>query len=121
MKKELSTSSYDAVIHLAAVSDFSVESIELNGKNYAPQNLRKMDSEGRVSLHLKKNFKILDYLKDYSLNKKIGVIGFKLTSQYSEEERQKAITKVFLSGKVDFVIHNDLSEIDLIQRVFPLH
>lgn len=111
MKKELSAISYDAVIHLAAVSDFSVESIELNGKRYAPQNLRKMDSEGSVSLHLKKNFKILDHLKEYSKNINLCVIGFKLTSLYSEEERQKAIAKILTIGHVDYVVQNDLSEI----------
>lgn len=111
LKHELETKSYDAVIHLAAVSDYSVESVELNGKKYAPRDLRKLDSEGGVSLHLKKNFKILDCLKAYSQNKKLCVVGFKLTSQFSEEERQKAVTKLLSSQCVDFVVHNDLSEI----------
>ncbi len=111
LKRELERKSYDAVIHLAAVSDFSVESVELQGKKYLPEDLRKLDSEGAVSLHLKKNFKILDRLKSYSQNRKTCVVGFKLTSQYTKDERQKAIAKLLASQNVDFVVHNDLSEI----------
>ena len=112
LKKNLGEKNFKAVIHLAAVSDYSVDSIEINGVCYKSDELKKIDSNESISLHLKRNFKIIERLKDYSLNPKIQIVGFKLTSDFKEDERVKATSKLLSSGHVDYVIHNDLSEIN---------
>jgi len=112
LKKNLGEKNFKAVIHLAAVSDYSVESIEIEGVRYRSEDLKKIDSGGSVSLHLKRNYKIIERLKDYSLNPKIQIVGFKLTSCFKDEERIKAVKKLLSIGHINYVIHNDLTEIN---------
>lgn len=92
---------FKAVIHLAAVSDFHV----------ANAISQKMESTDSVQLQLKANPKLIDHLKEWSKNKDIFVIGFKLTSSASEIERNEAVQKIFKKNVVNAVVHNDLSEI----------
>lgn len=113
----LSQETFTHVIHTAAVSDYSVESLEIQGKKFPPMDIKKMSSDAeQMSIHLKRNHKIVDRLKDYSKNKELAVIAFKLTSHASIEERKAAVEKLFTNSKADFVVHNDLTEIDIIRR-----
>jgi phosphopantothenoylcysteine synthetase/decarboxylase len=109
----LGSGEYDAVIHLAAVSDFSVEFIETEkGEKLTPKNCGKLSSDNSLNLHLKRNFKILDRLKKYNKSgKELIVTGFKLTDTDSAEERDEAVKKLLKSGKVDFVVQNNLRDI----------
>ena len=73
-------------------------------------------SGSEVSIKLKKNPKLIDFIKDWT-NKQSFVCAFKLTSNASFDERKSAVEKVFLSNKddsfrPDIVISNDLSEIN---------
>lgn len=112
LQTQLMDTKFHAVIHLAAVSDYSLDSIEINGIHYKSEDLKKIDSSEKVSLHLKKNYKILDRLKDYAHDPHLLVVGFKLTSRYGEEERKQAVKKILDSNTVDYVVHNDLQEIN---------
>lgn len=117
MKNYLSSEDYTHVIHAAAVSDYSVDSIEVHGQRYRPFELKKVSSdENSMSIHLKRNHKIVDRLKDYSRNKNLQVIAFKLTSHASAEERQAAVKKLFTSSHADYVVHNDLTDIDIVNK-----
>ncbi|UXR64125.1 bifunctional phosphopantothenoylcysteine decarboxylase/phosphopantothenate--cysteine ligase CoaBC [Bdellovibrio bacteriovorus] len=117
IKHYLSTESFTHVIHAAAVSDYSVDTIEVNGQQYKPFEVKKVSSDAdSMQIHLKRNHKIVDRLKDYSLNKDLKVIAFKLTSHASPEQRTAAVEKLFANSKADFVVHNDLSEIDIVKR-----
>ena len=109
----LSSGKYDAIIHLAAVSDFSVEYIETeNGGILTPEKRGKLSSHNRLNLHLKRNYKILDRLKTYQKSGKgLIVTGFKLTDTDSEEEMKEAVQKLLKSGKVDYVVQNNLRDI----------
>lgn len=113
LKSQLESGKFDAVIHLAAVSDFSVEYIQrADGSRLAPEESGKISSDGDIDLHLKRNYKILDRLKEYgSSQKKLIVTGFKLTDTDSLTEREDAVKKLLKSGKVDFAVHNNLREI----------
>ena len=73
--------------------------------------LPKIDSQNNIELTLRRNFKIVDRIKSYSLLKNIYVIAFKLTHTDSPETRRQAIEKLTLNSQIDFVVHNDLSEI----------
>jgi phosphopantothenoylcysteine decarboxylase/phosphopantothenate--cysteine ligase len=124
MKDLLSDKSFTHVIHAAAVSDYSVASIEIDGEKHKPFETPKLSSDAdQMSIHLIRNPKIVSQLKSYSENKDLKVIAFKLTSKATADERQKAVTKLFENSHVDAVVHNDLTEIDIANRKhkFTLH
>ena len=124
MHKLLASDEYTHVIHAAAVSDYSVDTIEVGGQKYKPFDVKKVSSDAdSMQIHLKRNHKIVDRLHDYSKNKDIKVIAFKLTSHASFEDRMKAVNKLFQNSHADFVVHNDLTDIDIVQRThrFTLH
>jgi len=109
----LQSENYDVVIHNAAVSDFTLDFIELNDEKIELPFRKKINSEAeKIILHLRKNFKILDRLKDYSLNKNLIVVAFKFTDTPVEEERINEVRKIFERSKCDFVVQNDLSNRD---------
>lgn len=109
LKKELAENSYDFIIHAAAVSDFSIDKIEGIGFG---KSARKLSSEKKIKLVLKPNFKIISKLSQYSKNKKVKIVGFKLTSHADNKIIQRAVSKVFAHKQVTYVVQNDLSEID---------
>lgn len=110
----LSSEPWDAVIHLAAVSDFSVSKITIGQGSFNPNLIDKIDSRESesIAIHLKPNFKILERLKSYSKNPHIKIIGFKLTASAPESEVRSTVSRMFESSGVDYVVQNDLSEID---------
>jgi len=110
LEENLSSKNFDLVIHAAAVSDYSLESIFADGQELKP-SMSKISRPEKLMLQLKKNFKILNRLKSYSKNKDIGVIGFKLTTSNNPQEQLQAVQKVFSGGDVDLVVHNDWQEI----------
>ncbi len=109
LKRTLSNEHFDFVVHAAAVSDFSLDKIEgLKPKTSA----KKISSDKPIKLVLKPNFKIISKLASYSKNKKINIVGFKLTSHANKQGVQSAVEKVFENSNVNFVVQNDISQID---------
>lgn len=117
----LGSGEYDVVIHAAAVSDFSVASIEPAEPGTVAASGGKLSSEAGLVVHLKPNPKLLDGLKSWSGNPQLRVIGFKLTDTDDEHQRIKAIKKQFDRSGVDAVVHNDLSEISQTAHPFYLY
>lgn len=111
LKSELSAHSYDAIVHLAAVSDYSVESVEVNGEAQTPSRELKISSEANLRLNLKRNPKIIDELRSFSANENIQVIGFKLTSNATDEQAAEKVAALIAGSKSNFVVHNDVSQI----------
>lgn len=111
LKTELSSESYDAVVHLAAVSDYSVETVEVDGVSKIPSMDLKISSQSDLKLNLKRNPKIIDQLRSYSVNKDIQVIGFKLTAHATDDQAAEKIDSLIKSSATNFVVHNDLFEI----------
>jgi len=102
---------YDAVIHLAAVGDYSVDTLETNGELISLPLSKKLDSENKlITLHLKRNKKIITRLKSYSKNKNILVVGFKLTNTLDLEQRTKAVRKLIKESACSYVVQNDRNE-----------
>lgn len=115
LESECKKNDFDAIIHAAAVSDFSVGSVEIGAKVFLPGELSKISSEENIVLRLEKNPKILCKIKNWS-GGKAKLIAFKLTSGANEEEKILAVKKLFESEKdftalPDFVVQNDKSEI----------
>ncbi len=88
----------DIIISAAAISDYIVDKTE--GKISS--------NEDEIIIKLKKAEKVIKSFRELAPN--AVIVGFKLLVGPTEEEKQKAIQKVFDSG-VDFVIYNDLLEL----------
>ena len=102
----LSGEHFDLVIHAAAVSDFVVESVIVDGVSHAAPLTGKLSSASRLSIDLVPGKKILPALKGYSRNPKLRLVGFKLTDGASDEEIRQAVAKVLAAG-ADLVVQND--------------
>jgi phosphopantothenoylcysteine decarboxylase/phosphopantothenate--cysteine ligase len=109
--------SFDAVIHAAAVSDFSIATVEVDGVERAP-GAAKLGSGSAPVLRLKTNPKLLDTLRARSRNGAVRIVAFKLTNEASVPEVRAAVEKLLAESAVDFVVHNDLANRDE-QGVFP--
>jgi phosphopantothenoylcysteine decarboxylase/phosphopantothenate--cysteine ligase len=111
LRAALANGSFDAVIHLAAVSDYSVFSIKAGTRNWKPGYGKISSSAETLTLTMRKNFKILDRIKDYSHTEEAGpapfLIGFKLTAGAS---RAQALVAVKALKAPDLVVHNDTAE-----------
>lgn len=109
LKKELSQNKYDLIVHSAAVSDFSVK--EISSGNKKIKSNEKIDSQKELKITLKPNLKLISKLKTYSQNKKVQIVGFKLTDDKKTEKQNLAVKKMFTYPQVEWVVHNDLSMI----------
>lgn len=96
LQNELSEKSFDAVIHAAAVSDFTVEK--------APG---KISSKNDLTLCLKKNPKLVNQIKSWSRNKVVKVVAFKLTSDSSDEQILSKVQSLMEEANADIVVQND--------------
>jgi phosphopantothenoylcysteine decarboxylase/phosphopantothenate--cysteine ligase len=104
LKNLLSQEDFDFAIHLAAVSDYSLA----NGGS-----LGKLSSQPEtLTLQLKKNPKLLNQLKNFSRNKNLKVIAFKMTAAATHQQQAEAVAQLFSESHADLVIHNDLLEIN---------
>ena len=112
LTSEISENHYDLCIHMAAVSDYSVHSVHVNGDLSAKGPLKKISSGQKILIELKPNPKLLQMIQPRSQNKDVTVVGFKLTARASADEVEKAVTTLFKSGGVHYVVSNDTSEID---------
>lgn len=111
--------SYDLVIQMAAVSDFSVDRISGDDFDMKPSKEVKIPSSKNYAIHLKLNKKIVTQIKEHSQNKGVSVIAFKLTNTHSNDERIAAVQKLLYSNGIDAVVHNDLNEINHAANIHP--
>ncbi len=112
LKDQLSNQKFDCVIHLAAVSDYSVDHLLINGEKVAPGAATKFSSDHEITLNLARNYKIVDRIHQYSSNADVVLVAFKLTNHASEEEREKAVLHLLEHSLADIVVQNDLTEVD---------
>lgn len=111
LRHELDENHYDAIIHLAAVSDYSIQKIE-SEKNTSLHSLGigKIDSyHNEIYLTLSKNPKILNEIRSFSRNKDIVIVGFKLTAKTSDQLIYQKIQEMMKYS--DLIVHNDLEDI----------
>jgi phosphopantothenoylcysteine decarboxylase/phosphopantothenate--cysteine ligase len=119
LDETLTNEKFDAVIHLAAVADYSLAEVVSNGAvTKAPIN-GKLDSGEELVLKLKRNPKLIDTIKAKAPNAK--VIAFKLTRTLSTDERKAAVEQLAKHANADFIVHNDLEEITAHQHPFTIY
>lgn len=114
LRESLAAKSYDLIFHAAAVSDYTVQSVVADGKEFTPGKVSKFSGADNLLVKLKKNPKLLESIPAWAKKKSAAarLVGFKLTSDASQEERAAAVQKLFAAkNPPDFVISNDLSEI----------
>lgn len=104
MRTELSEKNFSTLVHLAAVSDYSVEFIHSNGQKLEGP---KIPSGAQIQLGLKPNPKLISMAKAWSKNKSLQLIGFKLTSRAAADTAAEAVQKILIDSAADFVVHND--------------
>lgn len=117
LKNELENNNYHYIIHAAAVSDYTLNQVLVDGRPV--DNTKKISSNSNVQLVMKPTEKIISQLKQWSSNKP-KVIAFKLTNTDISSQRIAAISKLF-QNDIDGVIHNDLSEITSSKHTFNLY
>jgi phosphopantothenoylcysteine decarboxylase/phosphopantothenate--cysteine ligase len=111
LRRHLGSDDWDAVIHLAAVSDYTVSSVEVDGSPVPHGDQGKIGSGHEVVIRLSPNPKLIDSLKRWSRNKAILVIGFKLTNSPDPAARTTHVRALLDRSTVDFVVHNDLGDL----------
>jgi phosphopantothenoylcysteine synthetase/decarboxylase len=111
LREQLGNHRFDAVIHLAAVSDYRLESVEIDGETVDPDSRGKIGSGHELVLRLAPNPKLIDGLKRGSLNPELVVVGFKLTDDPDPAARRSGIDALLDRGVADLVVHNDIREI----------
>jgi phosphopantothenoylcysteine decarboxylase/phosphopantothenate--cysteine ligase len=119
LKQELGTSPYDAVIHLAAVSDYRVDKILLDGQS-APSS-GKLGTHDSLQLILRPQAKLVDSLRAWSCSPKTRIVAFKLTHSHAEQERQAAVQRIIQRAQPDLVVHNEQSERSADSHPFRLY
>ena len=112
LRRHLGGRDWDVIVHLAAVSDYSVASVEVDGRQVAHGDQGKIGSGREVVIRLAPNPKLIDDLKTWSRNPSIKVVGFKLTNEVDPDVRTAQVRALLDRGTTDLVVHNDLSEIE---------
>jgi phosphopantothenoylcysteine decarboxylase/phosphopantothenate--cysteine ligase len=117
----LSKREFDAVIHLAAVSDYRLASVEVEGRAVDVAGQGKIGSGHELLLRLTPNPKLIDSLRQWSRNPDLVVVGFKLTDDPDPVARKARVDALLDRGAADLVVHNDIREIDSERHQAAIH
>lgn len=111
VKELLEQNDFDAIIHLAAVSDYTLKSIELDGELVdAPYTGKIQSSTEEMKFVLRRNFKIVEKIKSYSRNPKLRLVSFKLVHNVEEEIKLNKVNALITNSQSDFTVMNDISD-----------
>ncbi|MCB1583690.1 MAG: hypothetical protein KDI92_11540 [Xanthomonadales bacterium] len=120
LQSVLAQQSFDLVFQAAAVSDFKVTAVELDGQLFEAGRGMKLPTANEVKLVLGKQPKLVSSLKNWSKNPEMEVVAFKLTNCSDEQNRLTAVRKLIDQENIDWVAHNDLQEICSQRHAFKL-
>jgi len=109
LRSFLRNNSIDYIIHLAAVSDYSPISISANKKHLKLPLDDKLSSDfEKIIIELTKNEKLINNIKNWSANKNIKLVAFKLIADTDKNEKQSELNKIFNNSNSDFIVCNSL-------------
>lgn len=120
LQQQLTNKHFDVVFHAAAVSDFRIAEVVVDGQSFLADKQGKISGGEELNLRLVKNPKLLDSIKNWSKNKQLCLVGFKLTNGNSEQQQQ-AVQRMLKRQVVDYLAHNDLSDITEQMHYFNLY
>ncbi len=111
LEELLESNYYDAVIHLAAISDYTVDEIKSKELALSGAGKSKLDSGiNNLTINLKPTSKIVDKIKSISKNKAVVLFAFKFSGSSSLDESKKEVDKLFKHSNADFVVLNHLQD-----------
>ena len=113
----LGAEAFDAVIHAAAVGDFGVGGVAVDG--VAQPAGAKLDSQRAVRIELQPRPKLVASLRARSRNPLLHVVAFKLTRDAPAAEARAAVERLFAESPADAVVHNDLAVRGVAPDDFP--
>ena len=96
---------FDIAVHAAAVSDYGVESVLVDG-GVQPAGAGKLDSGAPPLLRLRRLPKLVDRLRALSPGP-LQVVAFKLTHGADAAGAEAAVQALFARSGADWVVHND--------------
>lgn len=109
LRRLLAAEVFDAVIHAAAVSDYSADMVVMaDGAPLPAATGSKLASGGAPVLRLRPNPRLVDSLRGWSLSP-FKLVAFKLTHGAEAAQAGEAVRKLFAHSGADFVVHNDLA------------
>jgi phosphopantothenoylcysteine decarboxylase / phosphopantothenate---cysteine ligase len=117
LRRWLGNWEFDAVIHAAAVSDYTIAAVQVDGEEVSGVN--KLDSGREVTLRLRPTQKLVDHLREWSANPALRVVAFKLTRGADAAAARAAVETLFSHSHADAVVHNDLTALDAASGRFP--
>lgn len=102
-----------AIVHAAAVGDFTVE-------GHVPD--AKLRSGQELSVRLQPTAKIIDRIMGYAGNPDLILVGFKLTHAPNAATQARAARELMTRSRARYVVQNDVSTLaDGDEHVFFLH
>jgi len=105
----LSSGSFDAVVHAAAVSDFGVEEVVVGGEALPP-GTGKLDSGLAPVLRLRPLPKLVDRPRPRSQDPAGSIGALKLARGEDRGGAARAVQSLLGHSGADLVVHNDLAE-----------
>jgi len=118
LRTMLAEERFDAVVHAAAVGDYAVDGVSVDGAA-AAVGRGKIESGREVRIHLRPTPKLVDHLKGWSANPDLKVVAFKLTRGADEAAARAAVEHLFAHSGADAVVHNDLESAGAEPDAFP--
>ena len=104
----LAAEDFDVIIHAAAVSDFGIDEVAVDGVGHRVAGA-KLDSGTVPVLRLKKLPKLVEQLRLRSRNRAVRIVAFKLTQAATKLTTAAAVTDLLKRAAADWVVHNDLA------------
>ena len=95
LKNLCAAQAYDAVIHAAAVSDYSVSSIIVDGKEFLPEQIAKVPSGLELTVKMKKNPKLVDSIKGWAKQDSFLAPDYVVSNDLSEITPDSHPCKIF--------------------------
>ncbi len=109
---------FDVVIHAAAVGDFGLAAVVVDGVRQPP-GAAKLESRAGLALELNVQPKLVNTLRARSRNPGLAVVAFKLTNHATAGAAQAAVRALRDAAQADFVVHNDLAARGATPEAFP--
>ncbi len=113
LRDHLEDGGYDAVIHAAAVGDYTVADAAAGAKHASGQEL---------VLRLLPTAKIIDRIRVYAGRASLVLVGFKLTHDADVDTRAQAARSLLERSGADYVVQNDVATLgDGAGHVYVIH
>lgn len=111
LEQLVSGNQYDALLHLAAVSDYTPETLLEDGK-HTPLPLKSKIASGpeRLTIAFRRTSKIVHKIKTIAANKRLKLVAFKFTAFSSTDQQRQAVDNLFAGSQADIVVGNDISD-----------